>query len=68
MESANKVKVFLSFLSSAFSLLFLLLHHHHLPPRIRAAGAASVATDRDARLSAEDATDPLRVRCVCHVK
>ncbi len=50
--SGNAVKVFgLWAFASACSFFFLLLLHH-LPPRIRTAGAVSVATDRDARLSA----------------
>lgn len=51
VQSGNTVKVFgLWAFASACSFFFLLLHH--LPPRIRTAGAVSVATVRDARLSA----------------
>lgn len=53
VQSGNTVKVFsLWAFASACSFFFFLLLLHHLPPRIRTAGAVSVATDRNARLSA----------------
>lgn len=53
VQSGNTVKVFsLRAFASACSFFFFLLLLHHLPPRIRTAGAVSVATDRNARLSA----------------
>lgn len=51
VQSGNTVKVF-GLWALACSFFFLLLLLHHLPPRIHTAGAVSVATDRDARLSA----------------